>query len=187
MTTTKVLFIFLIILIICIYVHYYSKYNISYEIIQTYLDKINLDLLYEKNPIVIYDSIKTPNQLLKTLFKYSYIFKNEYNIQHNNVILNRYKFSYLYCTGNNDCYVNLINPSYKSRFLKWRKDHYSHDMISDTELEKTNVEYITIKLKPLQVLIIPSQWLIQSTNIQTIIHKVNLDDIFSWIYFMIII
>lgn len=182
MTTTKVLFIFLIILIICVYIHYYSKYNTSYQISQTYLDKINLDLLYERNPIVIYDSLKTPNQLLKTLFKYSYTSKNEYKIQDNNVIMNRYKFSFVYSSDNKDCYINLINPSYKTDF-KWKKHLQSNDMISNTILEETNVEYITVKLKPFQVLIIPSHWLIQSTNNHNTLYKVNLDDCFSWIYF----
>lgn len=186
MTTTKVLFVFLIILIICIYVHYYSKYNTSYEISQTYLDKINLDLLYERNPIVIYDSLKTPNHLLKTLFKYSYISKNEYKITHNNIVLSRYKYSFVYCTQDDDCFINLINPSYKWSF-KWNKHHQSNDMISQTKLEETNVEYISIKLKPFQVLIIPSHWLIQLTNTHTILHKVNLDDVFSKIYFMLTI
>lgn len=181
MTTTKLLLIILIILIICIYFHYYSKYNTSYEISQTYLDKINLDLLYERNPIVIYDSLKTPNQLLKTLFKYYYISKHEYKITNNKVITNRYKLSYVYC-NDNECYVNLINPSYKNSF-QWSKHQQSNDMISNTELENTNVEYVTIKLKPLQVLIIPSHWLLQSTSSFTTLYKVNLDDLFSWIYF----
>lgn len=184
MTTTKVLLVFLIVLIICIYVHYYSKYNTSYEISQTYLDKINLDLLYERNPIVIYDTLKTPNQLLKTLFKYSYVTKNQYNITNNHVIMNRNKFSFVYCTDDSDCYINLINPSYKTSF-KWNKHHQSNDMVSSTSLEETNVEYITIKLKPLQVLIIPAHWLIQSTMTHKTLYKVNLHDVFSWVYFKI--
>lgn len=182
MITTKLLLIILIILIVCIYVYYYSKYNASYEISQTYLDKLNLDLLYEKNPIVIYDSLKTPNQLLKTLFKYSYTSKNEYKIISNNVIMNRYKFSFVYCRDDNNCFINLINPSYKNQF-KWIKNPQSNDMISNTNLEATNVEYISIKLKPFQVLIIPSHWLIQSTC--TDLYKTSLDDVFSWIYFKV--
>lgn len=184
MTTTKVLLTFLIILVIFIYVHYYSKYNTSYQISQTYLDKINLELLYERNPIVIYDSLKTPNQLLKTLFKYSYTSKNEYKILDNNIIMNRYKFSFVYSTDDNDCYINLINPSYKKDF-KWNKHTKSDDLISKTNLEETNVEYITIKLKPLQVLIVPSHWLLQYTNNNATLNKVNLHDLFSSIYFKI--
>lgn len=182
MSSTKTLIIVLIILIVCIYMHYYSKYSTSYEITQTYLDKISLDLLYERNPIVIYDSIKTPNQLLKTLFKYSYISKSEYKINHQNVIMNRQKFSFIYSTNDADCYVNLINPSYKKDF-KWKKHDKTGDMISLTNIEDTNVQYITIKLKPFQVLIVPSHWLLQSTEQNTNLHKVNLHDVFSWIYF----
>lgn len=182
MSSTKLLIIILVILIVCIYMHYYSKFNTSYEITQTYLDKITLDLLYERNPIVIYDSIKTPNQLLKTLFKYSYISKSEYKINHQNVIMNRQKTSFIYCTDNTDCYINLINPSYKKDF-KWKKQDKTSDMISQTNIEDTKVEYITIKLKPFQVLIIPSHWILQSTQQYSSLHKVNLHDVFSWIYF----
>jgi hypothetical protein len=182
MSSTKLLIIILVILIVCIYMHYYSKFNTSYEITQTYLDKITLDLLYERNPIVIYDSIKTPNQLLKTLFKYSYISKSEYKINHQNVIMNRQKTSFIYCTDNTDCYINLINPSYKKDF-KWKKHDKTSDMISQTNIEDTKVEYITIKLKPFQVLIIPSHWILQSTQQYSSLHKVNLHDLFSWIYF----
>lgn len=185
MSSTKLLLIILVILVICIYIHYYSKYNTSYEITQTYLDKINIELLYEKNPIVIYDSIKTPNQLLKTLFKYSYISKSEYKINHTDVIMNKHKFSFIYSSDEMDSYINLINPSYKKDF-KWvaYKKGFG-DLISKTVIEDTNVEYITVKLKPFQVLIVPSHWLIQSIETQTSLHKVNLHDIFSWIYFKV--
>lgn len=182
MASTKLLIIVLIVLIICIYMHYYSKYNTSYEITQTYLDKITLELLYERNPIVIYDCIKTPNQLLKTLFKYSYITMSEYVINHQSLIMNRQKTSFIYSTSDNDSYINLINPSYKKDF-KWIKNDKTGDMISQTNIDDTNVEYITIKLKPFQVLIIPSHWLIQSTEKNSSLHKVNLHDALSWIYF----
>jgi hypothetical protein len=184
MSSTKLLIIVLVILIVFIYTHYYSKHSTSYEITQTYLDKITLELLYEHNPIVIYDSIKTPNQLLKTLFNYSYTSKNEYKIKHQNVVMNRQKFSFIYSSNDTDCYVNLINPSYTKDF-KWKKYDKTGDMISQTNIEDTNVEYITIKLKPFQVLIVPSHWLLQCTEQNTSLHKVNLHDVFSWIYFKI--
>ena len=97
--------------------------------------------------------------------------------------MNKHKFSFVYSSDVNDCYINLINPSYKNNF-KWFKDKSSiGDLISKTTIEDTNVEYITVKLRPFQVLIVPSHWLIQSTEIITSLHKVNLHDLFSWIYF----
>jgi hypothetical protein len=177
--TTTLLFIVVTALIVFIYIQYYSKYNSSYEIVQTYLDKINIDLLYERNPIVIYDSIKTPKQLLGTLFKYSYVSKSEYQLEHKLPVMNRAKFSFVYSTTDQDTYVNLINPSYKSSMV-WKPHTKSTDKVSLTNLEDTTVEYVTIKLKPYQVLILPTHWIIQTNAPLT---KVNLHDFISYIYF----
>jgi hypothetical protein len=187
---TKILFVVVMVLIVFIYVHYYSKYNDTYEIVQTYLDKVNIDMLYERNPIVIYDSIKTPKQLLGTLFKYSYVSKSEYKINTKYPVMNRAKFSFVYSTsnegnggngGNADVYINLINPSYKTS-MKWENGGKKQvmDKVSTTSLEETNVQYITIKLKPYQVVIIPMHWIIQT---DAPLMKYNLDDFVSLVYF----
>lgn len=182
---TKILLVIVILLIVFIYIHYYSKYNDTYEIVQTYLDKVNIDMLYERNPIVIYDSIKTPKQLLGTLFKYSYVSKSDYKIDTKYPIMNRAKFSFVYSTNDQDTYINLINPSYKSS-MKWANKRSNGgkslvmDKVSTTTLEETNVQYITIKLRPYQVVILPMHWIIQS---DTPLIKYNLDDFVSMLYF----
>lgn len=182
---TKILLVIVILLIVFIYIHYYSKYNDTYEIVQTYLDKVNIDMLYERNPIVIYDSIKTPKQLLGTLFKYSYVSKSDYKIDTKYPIMNRAKFSFVYSTSDQDTYINLINPSYKSS-MKWANKRSNGgkslvmDKVSTTTLEETNVQYITIKLRPYQVVILPMHWIIQS---DTPLIKYNLDDFVSMLYF----
>lgn len=180
---TRALFVVVIVLIVFIYIHYYAKYNDTYEIVQTYLDKVNIDMLYERNPIIIYDSIKTPKQLLGTLFKYSYVSKSEYKVSTKYPIMNRAKFSFVYSTSNQDTYINLINPSYTSS-MKWenRVNGKVADKVSTTLLDDTNVQYITIKLKPYQVVIIPMHWIIQT---DTTLVKYNLDDFISMIYFKI--
>jgi hypothetical protein len=183
LTPTKLLIIVVIILIFLIYAQYYSKFAKGYNITQTYLDKVGLDLLYERNPVVIYDSIKTPKQLLKTLFKYSYISKNEYVIRNQNIHLSKSKFSFVYHTGKNidKIVVNLINPIYKQDFKAWRKSENSA-LFTTTPLEDTTVEYVSIKLKPFQVLIVPTHWMLQVVGNEDLV-KVDLDDIFSYIYF----
>lgn len=180
---TKLLFFIVVLLIVLIYVHYYSKYNNTYELVQTFLDKVSLDMLYERNPIIIYDSIKTPKQLLGTLFKYSYVTKTDYKVTHSSPIMNRAKFSFVYSTNNQDTSINLINPSFKS-MMKWNKHNNKNinDMVSPTPLEDTTVEYITIKLKPYQVVIVPMHWIIQ-TDAPLVKH--NLDDFISMLYFKI--
>jgi hypothetical protein len=188
MSTTKILIIIVVVLILLIYSQYYSKYSKGYNITQTYLDKINLDILYEKNPIIIYDCIKTPKQLLKTLFKFSYAFNKQYSINTTDVYVNKSKFGLLYLASDIDTHImiNLINPMYKKDF----KDLQSKNGIitSKTKLTDTSIEYISIKLRPYQVLIIPSHWLLQLDNIETIsssvVYKIDLDDIFSKIYYM---
>ncbi len=182
-TPTKLLFLVVIVLIVLIYAQYYSKFSSGYNITQTYLDKINLNLLYERNPIVIYDSIKTPKQLLKTLFKYSYFYKQEYTIKGNYIYRNKSKFSFLYHTGNTteNVFINLINPIYKKDFKTWKKSN-NGIFTSTTPLEETSVEYISIKLKSYQVLILPSHWMLQVVGDEEVV-KVDLDDAFSYIYF----
>lgn len=180
---TRLLVIVVIVLIAFIYIHYYSKYNDTYEIVQTYLDKVSIDMLYERNPIIIYDSIKTPKQLLGTLFKYSYVSKSDYKVNTKYPVMNRAKFSFVYSTSNSDTYVNLINPSYKTS-MKWSNHNNKTvlDKVSTTNLDETSVQYVTIKLKPYQVVIIPMHWIIQT---DTPLVKYNLDDFVSMIYFRV--
>ena len=45
----KILIIFIIILVISIYINYDLKYNEKFQIIQLSSNKINQDILYEKN------------------------------------------------------------------------------------------------------------------------------------------
>jgi len=179
MTKTKALIFVLVILIISIYAQYYSKFNSGYIINQTSLDKVSLPLLYERNPIVISDSIKNPRQLLWTLFKFSYATKREYTISSPEPLRSKAKFSFVYSTNtNNDVYINLVNPSYSHHFT-WNKTKATITT-STTKLEDTQVEYISIKLRPFQVLIIPSLWIIQTENE---VSKVDMDDLFSMVYF----
>lgn len=177
MLKTKVLVVVLVVLVVCIYGRYYGKYNQGYHINQTTLDKVSLPLLYERDPIVIYDSIRNPRQLMWTLFKYSYATKREYNISSPEPVQSKAKFSYIFSTDPNGTgiYVNVINPSYAHHFT-WDKKTGK----SATKLEDTQVEYITIKLRPFQVLIIPSNWIIQT---ESTVSKIDLDDLFSAIYF----
>ena len=185
LTPTRLLIIIVIVLVVLIYGQFYSKYNKGYNITQTYLDKINLNLLYERNPIIIYDSIKTPKQLLKTLFKYSFLAKNEYTINTHNIYQSKSKFSFVYHTGqraqHDNVMINLINPLFKKDFKDWKKNKHGA-LFTTTLLQETTVEFVSIKLKANQVLLIPSHWMIQVVDDEDVV-KVDLDDLFTYIYF----
>lgn len=170
---TNVLIIIVVILIICIYIYYYTKYKSDYNILQTYLDKIDLNLIYEKYPVVIYDKVIDPAQLIKTLFAYTYLFKKQEKIKPIYCTINRSKHMILW-NADNDISINLINPKY-SRDIKWTK--VNGYKISTVDFMNNNkIQYITIKLKANQILILPTFWIFQCTDY---INIIKLDDLIS--------
>lgn len=151
--------IIIVLLVIALYVQYYLAYKKEYEIIQVTLDNIELKTLYEKYPVVIADQVYSIDELLKTVFAYSYVFKKTLNIEPNTVFRNKYK--YLIITSEDNIDVKLINPKYKIK----------------TKLEESDVQYVTIKLKENQVLIVPALWYIHTENMD--VSAVGLDDFVS--------
>jgi hypothetical protein len=174
---TKTLIIIIIILIILIYFHYYNNYKNDYNIIQIYLDKINLSTIYEKYPIVIYDKIIEPKKLLNTLFAYSYIFKSEAKIKPIMPTYNRSKHMILW-NDTYDIYINIINPKYIKNIKWYKKNSYKISTKPLSELD--DVQYITIKLKANQVLILPAFWIYQCDKY---INIIQLDDFLSYLIF----
>lgn len=170
---TKFLVGIVIILIIIVYVNYYTNYKKNYNILQTYLDNIDLSLVYEKYPIVIYDRVIKPAELTKTLFAYSYLYKKEYSIKGPfNPMINTSKHAIIWCPTTNIT-INIINPKFKNNF-KWQKKVSTQSL---KENEDSTVQYITIKLKKDQVLILPAFWIFDSTDT---INIIQLDDLFSF-------
>ena len=153
----KQLFWVVLILLVIIYLQYYNKHKQDYNVIQSNLDTINPSVLHEKYPIVIYDQIYEPLQLLKTLFKYLFIKSESKFIEADNITYNSAKYLLLWSYENVN--VNVINPIYRNMIK---------NKIKLQELDHS-VKYITIKLKQNQILIIPHHWYFHSThNIQTI-------------------
>lgn len=163
MKTTKLLLITLVCLIVIVYYKYYKSYNDDYNIIQTFLENFNLELLYDKYPIIIYDQIVDPLSLTKTIFAYSYVFKKQNVIQPSLCYPNNSKFALIW-NETNDSQIDIINPKYK-KYLN-----------NKTLQEADEVQYISIKLKPHQILIIPSLWIIHSNSPMEIL---QFDDIIS--------
>jgi len=175
MHISHILVTIIILLIIIIYINYYNKYKQDYQLLQIHLNKIDIDLLNEKYPIVIYDKIINPHDLLKTLFKYIYVFKNIFKIKPILPTINNSKYMLLWNSDNN-IMINIINPKYY-KFISWKKQNsfkISNHSLNDKELEK--VQYITISLKKNQVLILPMFWIYQTNNY---INIIQLNDIIS--------
>jgi hypothetical protein len=173
MQYTKPLLITVVVLVIVIYIRYYLSYKDDYNILQTYLGNVDQSLLYEKYPIVIYDRIANPYDLLKTLFAYTYVFKKESVINSHDLVYNGSKYAVIWSKEHTT--INVVNPKYKS-CLSWAVVdglRVCNASLSDVD----NVQYITIKLKPDQVLILPAFWIF---NTSKPVKYVRLDDVISF-------
>jgi hypothetical protein len=154
--------IVLLVLVSILYIRFNLKYQDHYEILQVKPSKLTPDLLYEKNPIVIYsDRVEglsdSPEEIINKSMKYMYLYKysNEYS-PIDTIIENKAK--YLFISAKTNCEVDIINPKYKS-----------------TE----NYECATIKLKVGNILVLPCFWKYKSTST---LNCVFVHDIFSTVY-----
>jgi hypothetical protein len=149
---------------------YYLKYNTTYKIIQAPLYKIDESVLYEKYPIVVFDRLVKPEELLTTLFKYKYLFKSAHPQKGSPfpyIAMNKYTIIY---NNKADLDLNIVAPQYKKEFQGFV------DFQANKDIHSTNSQYVTIKLKKQQVLIIPPFWIYQS-NLPY--HVISLNDPFS--------
>jgi len=167
---TRVLIAILVILIILAYVYHYNSYKQDYNISQTYLDTIDLSIVYEKYPVLIYDKVCEPKRLLTTLFAYTYIFSVENSVSPDVLVYNKSKHIILW-SNQSDAIINIINPKYNN-IIKWRKNEKTYLKDQDN-----NIQYVTVKLKENQVLILPTFWIFDS-NVR--LKCIALDDILSY-------
>jgi hypothetical protein len=176
---TNMLLVIAIILFCILYLSYYAKYTNEFDIIQVFLDKVSPDILYERQPIVIYDSLANPKDLLNTLFKYQYLFQREYDTPTETGVAVKSKFSIIYSSQNEQVVIKLIHPKYNSDF-KWYSSQ--HQRLSTTDINTTNIQYIDVQLKKNQVMLIPSHWIVHA---DVSLHKIDIDDVASYIYFRV--
>lgn len=149
MSPTKTLFLVLLVLLVTLYVQSYLRPKNDYTIVQTYLDKISVDALYDKHPIVIYDLIKDPRSLLTSLFSYSFQFDTYTFLEPNRVMPAKAKYTLVY-NDNLDASIHLISPKHLI------------DSSKPLEQQADSVQYVTVNLKQHQVIIVPMKWHISS-------------------------
>lgn len=157
--STRFLVCLLFIAIICLYIQYYTKFATSFDIIQSPIGKLTTDILYERQPIIISERLVHPSVLTKTVFKYTYMFMNAKVVSGDAFPLQTlHKYTVVY-NDNGDMPLNLVHPSNKTklkpfhRFGSFKKSH--------VKLHDSDIEFVTIKLKKQQCIIIPMHWLFQ--------------------------
>lgn len=128
----RIVIICLIVSLFLYNMHYWSSINPKYEILQTDLQNINVNLLLERLPIVINESIVEPNDLTGTVFSYLYVLK-----QHTKTVPRKHyqvtaRYAVLFGTHDKNK-VEIVHPAFK-----------------DTPVD--------ITLNQNQVLILPHKW-----------------------------
>ena len=146
--SNKLTYLLIIVLLIA-YIQSYCKIKTDIKINQCFLDTFKQDFLYEKYPIVIYDSLKSPEDLLQTALKYTYMFYNSMQV-----------------------FPSAVFQQNKSKYCMI---YFSGDAALDLSPLKDSA-YVTIKLKHHQVVILPYLWYFKSEQPMTCI---DLNDILS--------
>ena len=139
----KILYYILIILII--YSLCYYIFSDEIIILQVEKNKLNIDNLLSKKPIVIYDKID--KEFINNTFKYNLIYK--YN---SDIIWERTKYKYTILYAKNNTNIFITNP----------------DKIKD-KIPDENDTIIDIKLNKNQSIILPFKWYYSLENKNNII------------------
>lgn len=147
----KKLIYVLIALITIVYVHYTIKINASFDLIQTSINDIKPQMLFEKLPIIINEPIVNPNQLTYTIFKYMHLYKRFKKLTKSHRCKSKYTVIF---SPNCNQNVKVQHPFYN--------------------------ETVELPLGQHQCIIMPARWIIQIEN-NKIIESIELDDLFSLI------
>jgi hypothetical protein len=140
---SKELVLILCSLVLIIYIKYTFSSNPNFDILQVSIQNLNLDILFEKLPVIITERIVDPQEFVKQVFKYTYIYKN---------------------VSNN------VDPlkwhSVRSRYLLLynQSDECLLDIAHPREKKKINIAYIQIRMQRNQCCILPTWWMYRCPN-----------------------
>lgn len=152
----KIIIIISILLLIYTICYFYPTKTLSIN--QTTVDKFNLNLLYERHPILIYDKIQNISQIIDKWFKYNII--SQSTSQNLNWYFNHHKYCILYILQDGE--IHICNP---------------YTNITNS-IPCNDSSIVTLNLKKNQIVIIPYRWYIFS-DIPT--HIIYAHDIITFI------
>jgi hypothetical protein len=155
----KIILWIIIIALLYVYISYYYRYPTKVSILQSRLNEFDLNLLNEKQPIVIEDRIKDINEIRKAWFKWN--FKKEYNTYDTDKWYKN-NFKYFLIHPQEDTEVFLYPPN---------KPVINNEPSPEEQI-------IVMKLKANQLLIVPYKWLNMIDKLQNV-NFIGLNDIFT--------
>lgn len=152
MTTSNLLGL-LIIMVIYLYVSYYIKVNPSLTLMQSGIQNIDFDMLYNKTPIVVTDRIVDVHDILSTIFKYQYSFISS--------PMNK---------------TSWLRNSHKFMIVSVRTDQTIQVAHPHAKVGEGNYEFIDVVMRKHQIIILPFGWWISAPSSVNIY---QLDDMIS--------
>lgn len=135
--------IFIIIFIIIIYTLCYYIFPTDITILQTTIEHFNFDLLSTRQPIVISDYLKNPEEIINSWFKYNIINKIDDDDNDNDENNNDWK-------QNNNKYL-FINANEDTEIIIYKAERTKENPPEDGKI-------IIIKLEKNQSIILPFKW-----------------------------
>lgn len=152
------LFVILLSLLIVLYIRFNFKYNKEYEIIQTSPSKITVDILNERNPIVVENLQDGLAVFVHSAFRYLYIHKKiTSSVTHPKPVEVTSRFCVITPASDDTILIDIINPKYNA-------DDY---------------RAVSIKLKTGNALILPIYWRFTCASD---VNCVYLYDVFATVY-----
>ncbi len=125
----------------------------SYAIIQTPLERLVPDMLDERQPIIVEQPLPDPAQLLDTTFRFRYVLAKMTSLPPGGVkdINSRFALVFLDANAVEPALIHVLHPSQRAtiprRVRTW---------------SQVNAPYVSLRLKPAQVVIVPHGWVVGS-------------------------
>lgn len=163
----RVLFIVLFVLAFLLYMKHYVSPSLHFNIIQVPLSKLEPVYLFEKSPIIVNESFVRPSDLTHTLFKYLFV-KSTQSFKCVPKLYQQNRSRYL-----------IIYPKFKDKTIKIVHPKNKRFLQTPTDDSLNNVEYVEIKLRKRQVIILPMFWWYQTEDPDH--GMIELDDIYSYV------
>lgn len=143
-------------IIVCIasYISIYTKPKKHMEILQSELATLKTEFLLEKQPLIIYDKIVDPIEVIQSTFKYLYTFKIHKLLTANNVYQSNSRYTLIHNSSEEDLTITLSKKNVKKNHL-----NIFYTFIGNEFEEKENT--VQIILKPYNMITIPYLYMLQ--------------------------
>lgn len=143
-------------IIVCIvsYIYIYTKPKKHMEILQSELSSLKTEFLLEKQPLIIYDKIVDPIEVIHSTFKYLYTFKIHKLLTANQVYQSNSRYALIHNPTEEDLTLTLSKKNIKKNHLNLFYTFIGNEF-------KKNDSTIQIILKPYNMIALPYLYMMQ--------------------------